>query len=113
MTIWRTVQATIQATIQATVQAESQNTAQLFDNVQDMAHRLVLVLYKKMTRNELMEVLDLRNRANFATQYLEPALQQKLIKMTLPDKPTSPNQQYQLTPKGRKLKRELTQNLEE
>jgi Fic family protein len=43
---------------------------------------------------ELMELLGLKSRISFRDNYLKPALKEKLIKMTFPDKPTSKNQRY-------------------
>ncbi|MGD9901443.1 MAG: Fic family protein [Spirochaetales bacterium] len=49
--------------------------------------------YPKSTK-ELMELLNLKSRISFRDNYLNPALEQNLIKMTFPDKPTSRNQRY-------------------
>jgi predicted transcriptional regulator len=54
-----------------------------------------------------MEAMELKNRANFAKSYLEPALSEGYIEMTLPDSPTSKKQKYRLTKKGEKLKNEV------
>lgn len=43
---------------------------------------------------ELMEKLNLKSRAGFRNNYLQPALDAGLIRMTEPDKPTSKNQKY-------------------
>lgn len=43
---------------------------------------------------ELMEKLNLKSRAGFRKNYLQPALDAGLIGMTEPDKPTSKNQKY-------------------
>jgi hypothetical protein len=67
-----------------------------------------------MSREELMDRLDLKHRQNFSSTYLEPALKSGLIEMTIPDKPKSKFQKYRLTTKGinlkRKLKRDSKQN---
>lgn len=47
-----------------------------------------------MTALELMEKLGLKSRAAFRKNYLQPALEARLIRMTEPDKPTSRNQRY-------------------
>ena len=47
-----------------------------------------------MTTKELMEKLGLKSRLSFRKNYIEPALQYGLIKMTNPEKPTSKNQSY-------------------
>lgn len=47
-----------------------------------------------MTSNEIMEKLDMKSRISFRDNYLNPALENGLVKMTNPDKPTSKNQMY-------------------
>ena len=46
------------------------------------------------TSKTLMEKLNLKSREGFRRNYLQPALEVKLIQMTLPDKPNSRNQRY-------------------
>lgn len=46
------------------------------------------------TGNALMERLGLKAREGFRRNYLHPALELNLIRMTLPDKPNSRNQRY-------------------
>jgi len=43
---------------------------------------------------ELMGLLDLKSRASFKKNYLDPSIESGLIKMTLPDTPNSRNQRY-------------------
>jgi Fic family protein len=43
---------------------------------------------------EMMERLDLSHRPTFRKNYLNPALAQGVIEMTIPDKPNSRNQRY-------------------
>ena len=47
-----------------------------------------------MTTAELMEKLGMKSRISFRENYLIPAIENGLIKMTNPDKPTSKNQMY-------------------
>ena len=47
-----------------------------------------------MSLNEIMAKLDLKSKDSFRDNYLNPALDSGLIKMTLPDRPTSKNQKY-------------------
>jgi hypothetical protein len=49
-----------------------------------------------MTRDELQWVLELKDRTSFRERYLKPALQTGLIELTIPDKPNSRLQKYQL-----------------
>lgn len=43
---------------------------------------------------EIMHRMGLKNRPAFVNGYLHPALEQGLIEMTMPDKPSSKNQKY-------------------
>jgi predicted HTH transcriptional regulator len=52
---------------------------------------------------ELMELSGKTNRTKFRNQVLKPLLVDELIEPTIPDKPTSSNQRYRLTAKGRHL----------
>jgi ATP-dependent DNA helicase RecG len=54
----------------------------------------------ELNRGLLMEKLGLHDRKSFRKNYLQPALEQGLIEMTLPDSPKSPTQKYRLTGKG-------------
>ncbi len=47
-----------------------------------------------MTSSELMEKLGMKSRISFRENYLNPAIENGLVKMTHPDKPTSKNQMY-------------------
>lgn len=75
--------------------------------IDDLKERLVLILLGDMSRDEIMFKLDLRHRQHFQKNYVEPSIKEKLIEMTLPDKPTSKNQKYRLTKKGLSLRRKL------
>ena len=56
-----------------------------------------------MSRSQLQEALKLRDRKNFRSVYLMPAIEAGLIEMTIPDKPTSMNQRYRRTAAGEAL----------
>ena len=57
-----------------------------------------------MSRIEIQEALGLADKKNSSEKYLKPAIDSKLIKMTIPDKPQSSNQKYRLTKLGKKVK---------
>lgn len=80
-----TPQATPQVTPQATPQAESY-----------MAPLLSFCRLPR-TREEIGEHLGLKDRKHLRTEILQPLLDARLLVMTLPDKPTSPNQRYVAT----------------
>jgi hypothetical protein len=63
--------------------------------------RLLEVLIGDMSRAEIMNALALKDRMHFANDYLRPALEEDLIRYTIPDKPNSRLQRYRLTEKGR------------
>lgn len=46
------------------------------------------------TANQIMEALGLKSKETLRKHYLDPALQQGLVQMAYPDKPTSRNQTY-------------------
>lgn len=46
------------------------------------------------TSNVLMEKLGLKAKEGFRRNYLHPAIEMNLIRMTIPDKPNSRNQRY-------------------
>lgn len=75
------------------------NTDQDDDQVSDQdncpAQRLLFVLGDEtLSAMELMKRLGLSHRATFRRNYLNPALEQKLIERTVPDKPNSRYQRY-------------------
>ena len=47
-----------------------------------------------MSSNEIMDKLGIKSKETLRANYIDPALENGLIKMTLPDKPTSKNQMY-------------------
>jgi ATP-dependent DNA helicase RecG len=68
--------------------------------------KLISILDKEMSRVEIMDVLRLEDRKNFKTLYLNPAIKSKLVELTIPDKPQSPKQKYQLTQLGQEILKE-------
>ena len=75
------------------------NTDQDIDQVTDQdktpTERLLSALGNEtLSATKLMERLGLSHRPTFHKNYLNPALEQKLIERTIPDKPNSRNQQY-------------------
>lgn len=86
---------------------QGSNEAKSYVALNDMAMRVVWVIEGEMSRDELMNKLELSGRDNFVNNYLNPAQEKNWIEMTLPEKPTSRNQKYRLTRKGKKLKKEI------
>lgn len=95
------IASTVHDTDQDTVHETAQDT--VYD-VSDEVKALLSILQGEKTRNELMDMLGLAHRGNFRALYLQPALEQCWIEMTLPDKPQSRHQKYRLTRQGKALK---------
>jgi predicted transcriptional regulator len=49
---------------------------------------------------EMMDLMELKNRTKFRNKYVKPLIELGLLEQTIPDKPTSSNQAYFLTAKG-------------
>lgn len=82
-----TPQATPQATHQATPQAEM--------DAEDKRTESILEFCKEpRSRKEIQEFLGLKDRRYFANSILKPLVKGNLLNLTMPDKPTSPNQKY-------------------
>ena len=80
------------------------------DHASTQVEKLISVLIGEMGRSELQELLSIKNRDYFRTDYLNPAIKQGYVELTIPDKPNSQNQKYRLTAKGIALKNSLTSN---
>lgn len=66
---------------------------------------LLAILKDEMSREEIQHALQLQDRKSFSERYLRPALNARLIEMTLPEKPNSRLQKYRLTAQGVSLHR--------
>lgn len=72
-----------------------QDSDQETDQDQPQIGRLLSVLGNEtLSAAELMQCLGLSHRPTFRRNYLNPALEQKLIERTIPDKPNSRHQKY-------------------
>ena len=96
--------------IALTPQDTPQGTPQDTPQVTECVERLIGVLQRGMSRAELQDALNLRDRRSFIDTYLKPALDAGLIEMTLPDMPTSRNQRYRRTSAGEALARQLMES---
>ena len=80
--------------------ATVQTTPQVSHHVTPQVATLLRTLKGKMSRDEIRTKLGLTDRKSFSKRYLQPALQQGLIAMTLPDKPRSRLQRCRLPAAG-------------
>ena len=70
------------------------NTPQVTPQVTSPISKLLQVLNGEMSRQELQLQLKLKDKKHFKKLYLIPALELKLIEMTIPEKPNSSLQKY-------------------
>ena len=82
--------------IDETLEDLMESTSVQVSHVSSYVNKLLDVMESgvAMTTSELMEKLNMKSRISFRDNYLNPALENGLIKMTNPDKPTSKNQMY-------------------
>ena len=101
-----TSDATREQTEQVTEQVAAGSTVQVPRLVQLTSVQWTIVEHADTPRtlNELLEITGYKQRPYFKTHHLEPLLQGGVLRMTVPDKPTSSKQQYVLTGTGLKLK---------
>ena len=74
------------------------------DHASVQVQKFVSVLVGEMGRSELQELLSIKNRDYFRKDYLNPAINNGYIELTIPNKPNSQNQKYRITKKGLVLK---------
>ena len=78
---------------QMTVVGNAESTPQP-DMTAQVAKLLEALGDETLSTSEIMKRLGLSHRPTFRKNYLNPALEQGLIEMTIPDKPNSRNQKY-------------------
>jgi len=102
-----TDQVTEQVTGQAAGQVTGQVSGQATGQVEEGIRRVILVIFGDMKSSEIQDALGLKHREYFRDNYLIPSMNEGYLEMTIPDKPSSPNQKYRLTVKGQELKKIL------
>jgi len=73
--------------------------------VTPLVEKLLSILNGEMSRTDMMAILNLKDKKSFVERYINPAIEQGLIELTIPDKPTSSKQKYRLTKKAKDLLR--------
>lgn len=98
--------ATGETTEQVTVQVATEVTEQVPPLVHLSAVQWIIVEHADTPRTlqELLDATGYKQRPYFKAHHLEPLLAGGVLRMTVPDKPTSSRQQYVLTETGVKLK---------
>lgn len=54
----------------------------------------IMISNSPLSANEIMTKLGIKSKETLRSQYLDPAIKQELVHLTIPDKPTSKNQKY-------------------
>jgi ATP-dependent DNA helicase RecG len=80
--------------IPLTVQATNHDTNQDTNQDNEDIKGLLEFCRTPRTREEMQQFMGLNNRGHFRQKILNPLIKGGLLKMTLPDKPTSRNQKY-------------------
>lgn len=72
------------------------STVAFSDNLSEYVKKLLshMEYDTPYTANALLELLELKSKETLRKNYLNPALEKGLIRMTVPDKPNSRNQRY-------------------
>ena len=91
-------------TPQVTPQVNPHVTPEVNPHVTPAVMKMINALKGEMSRNEIQEILGLKDIKYFRKAYILPALDGGLIEMTIPDRPKSRLQKYRLTEKGREIK---------
>ena len=65
-------------------------------HISDQVNKLLSVMESDIpySSNDLLSLLNVKSKETLRASYLNPAIENGLIKMTLPDKPNSKNQKY-------------------
>ncbi|MDR0696360.1 MAG: Fic family protein [Christensenellaceae bacterium] len=77
------------------VKLTAQNATEHINHINTRMRNLLKVMEDyPMSAKDIMEKLNLKSKLSFRLNYLQPAIEIGLIKQTIPEKPTSKNQQY-------------------
>ena len=83
-------------------------TTQATTQAAEQVAKILQAAADPVDRDLLQQASNLRNREHFRKAYLEPLISAGWIERTISDKPTSPNQRYRLTEKGRAWLEKIT-----
>lgn len=72
--------------------------------------KLLIFCKEVRTIAEMLSYMNYSDRTKFRKKYIYPLLDAEIIQMTIPDKPNSRNQKYQLTTKGLQLLNSIKHN---
>lgn len=82
----------IDETLDYVLDSVEKESKYIFEQVNQLLD--VMETDKPYSANELMILLGIKTQETLRSAYLNPAIENGLVKMTLPDKPNSKNQKY-------------------
>ena len=82
--------------IDESIDEVSNNFVQESKNISEQVNKLLEIMDYDipLSANEIMRRLDIKSKETLRANYLNPAIENGLVKMTIPDKPCSKNQKY-------------------
>ena len=72
---------------------------QLVPNVENI-EKLIIFCAEARSFGEMLAYMGFSDRTKFRRKYIHPLLEAGILEQTMPEKPNSRNQKYQLTDKG-------------
>ncbi len=91
----RELNATLVGNSKAQDKAQDEAQDEAYDNAHDEIDiKIIKFCNKEKNIFEIMKYIGYKNRTRFRRDYIKPLVEKGLLKMTIPDKPTSKNQKY-------------------
>ena len=82
----------IDEVLESLVKVTRENLTEKDINVNKLLN--IMTINVPMSAYEIMEKLEIKSKETLRSKYLDPAIEEGLILLTIPDKPTSKNQMY-------------------
>lgn len=99
--VWQSNMLGVTLTFFATTEVTMEVTTEVTTEVTMEVLALLRIIDGEYKKQELRQKMGLKNDEHFRKHYIVPALESKLVEMTIPDKPKSSNQRYRLSKKGK------------
>ena len=85
----------LNASLVGNSKAQDKAQDEAYDEAQDEIDiKIIEFCNKEKNIFEIMEYVGYKNRTRFRRDHIKPLVEKGLLKMTIPDKPTSKNQKY-------------------
>jgi len=94
----------IQAREQGKIAEPTKGMGASCESLSKEQHELISFMANgERSKRELMDFAGIKRPASFSTKLLDPLLVAKIVEMTMPDAPRSPQQKYRLTQLGSEM----------